>query len=177
MTPMRNISPAERKYAPRRSRPRGGHALRRRVRLGLARHRRGAGGFSRARRAMHRAVRLQPRSGRGARLIRARRERAPMAGVRLPGHRAVSRLELLDAGDLSQGDRRGRALTDGVAAGRTTRAQRAERIRQLLANIDRTEETNRAKIEQMEAVNRVVQEETARQLDPMRRSLMVPLAR
>ena len=36
---------------------------------------------------------------------------------------------------------------------------------------------NRAKIEQMEAVNRVVQEETARQLDPMRRSLMVPLAR
>jgi hypothetical protein len=70
-----------------------------------------------------------------------------------------------------------RALTDAVAAGRTTRAQRAERIRQLLADIDRTEKINRATIEQMEAVNRVVQEETARQLDPMRRSLMVPLAR
>src|ERR1051326_8687395 len=70
-----------------------------------------------------------------------------------------------------------RALTDGVAAGRTTRAQRAERIRQLLADIDRTDRMNRAKIEQMEAVNRVVQEETARQLDPMRRSLMVPLTR
>jgi hypothetical protein len=70
-----------------------------------------------------------------------------------------------------------RALTDGIAAGRTTRAQRAERIRQLLAEIDRTEESNRAKIEQTEAVDRLVKEETARQLDPMRRSLMVPLAR
>src|ERR1041385_5981863 len=56
-----------------------------------------------------------------------------------------------------------------IAGGRTTRAQRAERIRQLLADIDGTEKINRATIEQMEAVNRVVQEETARQLDPMRR--------
>jgi hypothetical protein len=70
-----------------------------------------------------------------------------------------------------------RVLTDGVAAGRTTRAQRAERVGQLLADIDRTEQANRAKIEQMEAVDRLVKEETARQLDPMRRSLMVPLAR
>jgi len=70
-----------------------------------------------------------------------------------------------------------RALTDGVAARRTTRAQRAERIRQLLAEIDRTEEANRAKIEQMQEVERIVREENARQLDPMRSSLMVPLAR
>src|SRR5262249_28449144 len=57
-----------------------------------------------------------------------------------------------------------RALTDGVAARRTTRAQRAERIRQLLAEIDRTEEANRAKIEQMQEVERIVREENARQL-------------
>ena len=70
-----------------------------------------------------------------------------------------------------------RGLTDGVAAGRTTRAQRAERIRQSLAEIGRIEEANRAKLDQMQAVDRLVKEETARQLDPMRRSLMVPLAR
>ena len=65
-----------------------------------------------------------------------------------------------------------RKMTDDVAAGRVTRAERAARIQELLKEIDRIEEANNAR-----PVDRVVKEEMERQQDPMRRVLMVPLAR
>jgi hypothetical protein len=70
-----------------------------------------------------------------------------------------------------------RKLTDNVSAGKMTRAQRAARLQELISNIDRIEEANKAKIEQMQSAERLVKEEMARQQDPMRRVLMVPLAR
>lgn len=70
-----------------------------------------------------------------------------------------------------------RKLTDSVAAGRMTRVERAARVREMLTDIERTEKTNDAKIAQMEDTERLVKEEAARQQDPMRRALMVPLMR
>lgn len=70
-----------------------------------------------------------------------------------------------------------RKLTDSVAAGRMTRAERAARVREMLTDIERTEKANDAKIAQMEDTERLVKEEAARQQDPMRRALMVPLMR
>jgi hypothetical protein len=69
-----------------------------------------------------------------------------------------------------------RKMTESVAGGRMTRAQRGERVQDILKEIDRIEETNRAKL-QTQAVDRAVKEEMQRQLDVTRRSMIVPLGR
>lgn len=68
-----------------------------------------------------------------------------------------------------------RKMTDAVANGQTTRAQRRARVQQLLEEFDRVEEANRAKL-QTQASERLVKEELQRQQDMMRRTLS-PLTR
>jgi len=70
-----------------------------------------------------------------------------------------------------------RKMTDSVADGRMTRAERGARVQELLKEIERIEEENKAKLEQTRAVERLVKEEIQRQQAPMRRVLMVPLTR
>ena len=60
-----------------------------------------------------------------------------------------------------------RKMTESVAGGQTTRAQRRARVQELLAEIERVEEKNRAKLEQAESVNRLVKEDLQRQQNMM----------
>jgi hypothetical protein len=56
-----------------------------------------------------------------------------------------------------------RKMTEAVASGQMTRAQRRARVQELLAEIERVEEQNRAKLAQAESLNRLVQEDLQRQ--------------
>ena len=69
-----------------------------------------------------------------------------------------------------------RKMTEGVAAGQTTRAQRRARVQELLQEIERVEEKNRAKLEQAETVSRLVREDMQRQQNMMMYRL-APLTR
>lgn len=73
-----------------------------------------------------------------------------------------------------------REITEGVASGRMTRAQRRARVQALLDEIDRREEANRLEIER-QAATRLMQEELRRQQEMMRmrdmRNIMRPLGR
>lgn len=60
-----------------------------------------------------------------------------------------------------------RKMTESVAGGQTTRAQRRARVQELIAEIERVEEKNRAKLEQAESVNRLVKEDLQRQQNMM----------
>lgn len=60
-----------------------------------------------------------------------------------------------------------RKMTESVAGGQTTRAQRRARVQELLEEIERVEEKNRAKLEQAESVNRLVKEDLQRQQNMM----------
>jgi len=54
-------------------------------------------------------------------------------------------------------------MTEAVAGGQMTRTQRRARVQELLAEIERVEEQNRAKLEQAQSLNRLVQEDLQRQ--------------
>jgi hypothetical protein len=69
-----------------------------------------------------------------------------------------------------------RKMTESVASGKMTRAQRRERVEQILKEIDRIEEANRAKL-QSEALDRAMKDEIQRQLDVTRHDMLRPLAR
>ncbi len=68
-----------------------------------------------------------------------------------------------------------RKMTESVANGKMTRAQRGERIQEIVKEIDRIEEANQAKL-QMQAIDGTTKQETQRQLYVTRR-MMMPLAR
>ena len=70
-----------------------------------------------------------------------------------------------------------RQMTASVAGGKMTRAQRGERVQEILKEIDRIEEKNRARLQTTQAADRLGKEEMQRQLDTTRRSMIVPLAR
>jgi predicted GTPase len=67
-------------------------------------------------------------------------------------------------------------MTESIASGKMTRAQRSQRVQDMLAEIDRIEEANRAKL-QTQALDRAMKEEMQRQLDVTRRSMIMPLGR
>ncbi len=67
-----------------------------------------------------------------------------------------------------------RKMTESVANGTMTRAQRGERIQEILKEIDRVEEANSAK--QAQAIDGTTKQKTQRQLYVTRR-MMMPLAR
>jgi hypothetical protein len=69
-----------------------------------------------------------------------------------------------------------RKMTESIASGKMTRAQRSQRVQDMLAEIDRIEEANRAKL-QTQALDRAMKEEMQRQLDVTRRSMIMPLGR
>jgi hypothetical protein len=69
-----------------------------------------------------------------------------------------------------------RKMTESIAAGKMTRAQRRERVQEILAEIDRIEEANRVNI-QTQAIDRTMKEEIQRQLDVTRRGMIMPLGR
>jgi len=56
-----------------------------------------------------------------------------------------------------------RKMTESVAGGQMTRTQRRARAKERLAEIERVEEQNRAKLEQAQSLNRLVQEDLQRQ--------------
>lgn len=69
-----------------------------------------------------------------------------------------------------------RKMTDAVAGGKMTRAERREKVQEIIQEIDRIEEANRAKI-QSQAMDRAMKDEVQRQLDATRRSMLAPLGR
>jgi hypothetical protein len=69
-----------------------------------------------------------------------------------------------------------RKMTESVVSGGMTRAQRRERVQEIVKEIDVIEEKNRAKL-QTQAVDRAMKEEIQRQLDVTRRGMIMPLGR
>ena len=69
-----------------------------------------------------------------------------------------------------------RKMTESIAEGKMTRAQRRERVQEIVAEIDRIEEANRVNI-QTQAIDRTMKQEIQRQLDVTRRNMIMPLGR
>jgi hypothetical protein len=95
-----------------------------------------------------------------------------MAGMRLSGNRKVLVSRTLSPDVYRRAIAEDRKMTEAVANGEMTRAQRQARVQQMLEEIDRIEEANQAKL-QMQTMQRL---EMEMRQDMMRRSLS-PLLR